>query len=74
MTMYRTRSEAILAENEAMDSIARINRAIDLIRSLRVAVAPFSATAAARLREIEAVLEVERQAAINRRVQAAKEI
>lgn len=71
---YRTRSNAIEAEQDALDTLARMSEAISLIAGLRNAVKPFSRTATGVLNEVLAILERERTAAIERRVAASKQI
>ena len=72
--MYQNRSTAIEAEQSAMDSIARLSEAIGILTRLCEAVRPFSRTATTALEQVLSILVRERDAAIERRVKAAKQI
>lgn len=71
--MFSSRHTAIEAENQAMDSLARLSRALAAVRILRRVLAR-SKIASDLLDEIEAVLLDERAAQMARRARASEQI
>lgn len=73
MAIYRTRPEAIAAENAALDDIARCNRALDILRKLTVMLQPYPKLIEPLYELTQIVVAMKRQAQA-RRERASEQI
>lgn len=73
MAIYRTRPEAIRAEQAALDDIARCSRALDLIRKLTLILQPYPKLIKTLYELTQIVIAMKREAQ-ERRAQASEQI
>lgn len=73
MTTYRTRPEAIRAEQQALDDVARCNRALGLIRQLAILLQPYPKLIRTLYELAQIVVTMKREAQA-RRERAAEQI
>jgi hypothetical protein len=71
--IYRTRTEAIHAENAALDDIARCNRALDILKQLTMLLQAYPRLVVI-LDELTQLLIAMKHAAMRRRAQAAEQL
>lgn len=71
--MYQTRTHAIRAENEALDDIARISRALDIVAKFQHVLGAYP-NAGRALNELAAILRDMKQQAQARRAAASEQI
>lgn len=73
MAIYRTRPEAIIAENDALDDIARCNRALFILKQLTILLQPYPRLIHP-LYDLTQIVVAMKRAAQERREQASEQI
>lgn len=73
MAIYRTRPEAIRAEQTALDDIARCNRALDILKQLTILLQPYPKLIRPLYELTQIVVAMKREAQA-RRERAAEQI